>query len=130
MSTSILKIKNGEVIESQCKSNTDLTVASASDENVSDISTLNMENYKCTDRWIKYENIRIYQTWDIQEFLTHEEAETACIELPIDDCASIEEYRGNKDSVVFNLKRWTLLATNDLYRLYTTYIRPRCRSDG
>ena len=127
MSTSNLKIKNGAVIESQCMPNTDTTVASASDDSVGDISTINMDNYKCTDQWIKYENKRIYQISGIKQFRTHEEAKTACMELPIDDCASVEERRKNDGSIVFNLKRWTKLHQNDLH---TTYIRPTCRSDG
>lgn len=128
MSTSILKIKNGEVIESQCKPNTDTTVASASDDNVSDTSPINMDNYKCNDQWKKYVDRRISQTFDIhnQQFSTQQEAKTACMKLPIDDCASIEEKPVN-GGFVFNLKRWTLLVTDTIR---TTYIRPSCRSDG
>ena len=126
MSTSNLKIKNFEVIESLCMSNTNTTVASASDDNI------NMDNYKCTDRWIQYNNRIIAQTksiplLDTQKFSTHEDAKIACMELPIDDCASIEEHRENEDAIVFNMKRWTTMTKNDLH---TTYIRPKCRSDG
>ena len=118
MVTSNLKIKNGEIIESQCMSK------------AGDISTINMDNYKCTDQWIKYENRRIAETLvsHSRQFSTQEEAKTACMELPIDDCASIEErHREIKDDIVFNLKRWTALHTNNHY---ITFIRPSCRSDG
>ena len=131
MSTSNLKIKNGEVIEPQCMTNTDTNVASASDENIGDGSLINMNNYKCTDQWIQNDNRKIAQTFvsHSQQFSTHEEAKTACMELPIDDCASIEEERRvNDGSIVFNLKRLSLKMQTS--SRHTTYIRPICRSDG
>ena len=131
MSTSNLKIKNGEVIEPQCMTNTDTNIASASDENIGDGSLINMNNYKCTDQWIQNDNRKIAQTFvsHSQQFSTHEEAKTACMELPIDDCASIEEERRvNDGSIVFNLKRLSLKMQTS--NRHTTYIRPICRSDG
>jgi len=108
MSTSNLKIKNGEVIESQCKSN------------------------KCTDDWIKYDNRKIAQTGNkhSQEFSTLEEAKTACMKLSFDDCISIDENRENENSVVFNLKRFSKLTNNKMNLNHASYIRPKCRQDG
>ena len=108
MSTSNLKIKNGEVIESQCKSN------------------------KCTDDWIKYDNRKIAQTGNkhSQEFSTLEEAQTACMKLSIDDCISIDENREKENSVVFNLKRFSKLTNNKMNSNHASYIRPKCRQDG
>ena len=128
MITPFLKIKNGEVIESQCKPNIDTTVVPASNANFGDGSPINMDNYKCNDQWKKYVDRGISQITDIhkQQFLTQEEAKTACMMLLIDDCVSIEEKRVNGGSV-FNLKRWSLLVSNIIH---TTYIRPSCRSDG
>ena len=108
MSTSNLKIKNGKVIESQCKSN------------------------KCTDDWIKHDKRKIAQTGSKhdQEFSTLEEAKTACMKLSIDDCISIDENREKENSVVFNLKRFSKLTNNKMNLYHTSFIRPKCRQDG
>jgi len=134
MITPFLKIKNGEVIESQCKSNADTAVASTNEDNVSDVdhSTFYEDIYKCTNDWIKYENREIAQTGDkhYHQFLTLEEAKIKCMELSIDDCISIDENRENEDSVVFSLKRFSKLTNNRDNSKHTSYIRPICRSDG
>lgn len=134
MITPFLKIKNGEVIESQCKSNTDATVASTSEDNVSDVddSSFPEDIYKCTDEWIKYENRKIAQTGDKHNhhFSSLQEAKTKCMELFIDDCISIDENRENEESIFWSLKRFSKLTNNRDNSEHTSYIRPICRSDG
>ena len=133
MITPFLKIKNGEVIESQCKSNTASIVTSAND-NVSDVvDSGNDENsYKCTDDWIKYENRRNAQNEDKhnQQFSSLEEAKTACMKLSIDDCISIDENRKNENAIVFYLKRFSVLTNDQNNPDHSTYQRPKCSPDG
>ena len=138
MFTTILKIKNGEVIESECKPNTASTVASANDANddnvvdgKNDETSTMADIYKCTDDWKIYANRKIDQTTNNADkrFSNLEEAKTACMNLPIDDCIGIGEDRGNEDSIVFGLKRSSKFTDNE-NKKHTSYIRPKCRPDG
>ena len=143
MSTTILKIKNGEVIESQCKPNT-ASANDATDDNVVDdkndetstmaaTSTMAVTSiYKCTDDWIKYDNRKIDQGGDKhnQRFSTLEEAKAACIQLPIDDCIGIGEHRVKANPVVFYLRRFSKLTNNMNNPQHASYIRPKCEPDG
>ena len=89
--------------------------------------------YKCTDDWKIYHNRKFAQSGNKifdQRFSTLEEAKTACMKLPIDDCIGIGENRENEDLVVFGLKRLSKL-TNNMYNFeHTSYKRPKCRPDG
>ena len=134
MSTLTLKIMNDEVIESQCKQDTAVAVASVDDDSVDDGEEISPENDVdiCPEDWVEYQNQRVFE-WgqhasNEQEFTSLEEAKTQCMKLLEDDCKSVEEHR-KPNSKVYSLKRWGKIFDQSSSK-HTSYERPRRCQDG